>query len=92
MTSSFAGINTLSRSLYNQSIVQNTTASEQPCQDLPRLDGYVMVSRERANFTTLSGLTVFANGGFTQVGQGQALQQVTRMRSFYPITRSRNRA
>jgi flagellar hook-associated protein FlgK len=82
MTSSFAGINTLSRSLYNQSIVQNTTASNL-AKTYRDSDGYVMVSRERANFTTLSGLTVFANGGFTQVGQGQALQQVTRMRSFY---------
>lgn len=82
MTSSFSGINTLSASLYNQSLVQNTIANNLS-KTYRDAEGYVMVSRERVDFTQSSPLSIYSPNGFSQVGQGSALQQITRMRSFY---------
>jgi flagellar hook-associated protein 1 FlgK len=82
MTSSFSGIDTLSRSLYNQSLVQNTIANNLS-KTYRDADGYVMVSRERDDFSAAPTLSIYTGSGFATVGQGQQLQQITRMRSFY---------
>jgi flagellar hook-associated protein 1 FlgK len=82
MTSSFTSINTLTRALVNQSLVQNTVASNLS-KTYRDSDGYVIVSRERVNFAGVPDLTLYTGNGYVNVGQGSSLQSITRLRDFY---------